>query len=73
MKFGDKFLGIVILILLFLNLLFMTFIQPVRAQLSPSVVSNIALSAGEKGVVYFYDGANLWVSTDYGEKWRKIK
>ena len=31
------------------------------------------LSAGDKGVVYFYDGVNLWCSKDYGSTWIKIK
>lgn len=33
----------------------------------------IALSAGEKGVVYFYDGINLWFSRNYGGEWTKVK
>ena len=33
----------------------------------------IALSAGDSGVVYFYDGVNLWFSNDYGKRWEKIK
>ncbi len=49
-----------------------TLFPPLFAQTTPAP-SQIALSAGEKGVVYFYDGANLWYSPNYGGEWVKVK
>ncbi len=63
----EKILFIIIGILLLFNI-FTLINTPLKAQ-----ESSVALSAGEKGVVYFYDGANLWFSKDYGNKWSKIK
>ncbi|NOZ64852.1 MAG: hypothetical protein GXO71_08060 [Caldiserica bacterium] len=71
MRLRERIIWIVVGFLLLINL-FTLLNTPLRAQalLPPSPV---ALSAGEKGVVYFYDGANLWLSRDYGENWKKVK
>lgn len=71
----EKILLIVIGILLLLDFfILLNMPSKAKAESQPQIIApSIALSAGEKGVVYFYDGANLWFSNDYGEQWRKIK
>jgi len=71
MRLKERIIWIVVGFLLLANL-FVLLSAPLKAQ-SAFPSSTVALSAGEKGVVYFYDGANLWFSKDYGEHWRKVK
>ena len=70
MRRRDFLLWITILLLLTLNLFFSgIFTRNLQAQAQQVPV----VSAGEQGTVYFFDGANLWVSQNYGGTWNKIR
>lgn len=70
-KKGIFLLGVLILVLVISLLIPCLFTHTVNA--SSNDYPGIALSTGEGGVVYFYDGFNLFFSGNYGKEWKKVK
>ncbi|HIE44415.1 MAG TPA: hypothetical protein EYP78_06450 [Candidatus Omnitrophica bacterium] len=69
----EVILWVVLIFVLVLNLFSSyVFTRTLHAQ-AQQVFPDIALSAGENGVIYFYDGVNLWFSNNYGKQWEKVK
>ena len=68
---GTFLLGVLIVALIMSLFVSSLFTRTVNAD--SNAYPSIALSASEDGVVYFYDGVNLFFSNNYGEKWEKVK
>ena len=64
-------LGFLTLVLIISLLVSCLFTRTVNADSND--FPNIALSAGNDGTVYFYDGVNLFFSSNYGNEWKKVK
>ncbi len=68
---GTFLLGVLIVALIVSLFVCSLFTRTVNAD--SNTYPGVALSAGNDGVVYFYDGVNLFFSSNYGKGWEKVK